>query len=121
MDEIPNVKNLNTFFLCRQSLQKAICYKRMKAFGNHFRVENANSPSDKTYDSGVASMFEIPREDAQNVAVNYVGVLKGILKLDYGGVCTSIIFLRCDWLKPHDNRGNPTYNRDDVRFLLVNF
>ena len=53
--------------------------------------------------------------------VNYVGVLRDILELDYGTLSTRVILLRCDWVKPRDNRGNPTYTRDELGFLLVNF
>jgi hypothetical protein len=56
----------------------------MKAFGNHFRVEDNSSTRMQTYDSGVASNFQVPLADATDVSVNYVGVLKDILKLDYG-------------------------------------
>lgn len=51
----------------------------------------------------------------------YVGVLKDVLELDYGAVNTKIILLRCEWVKHQDNRGNPTYTRDESGFLLVNF
>jgi hypothetical protein len=53
--------------------------------------------------------------------MNYVGVLKDILKLDYRPLRTPIVLLRCQWLKRHDSRGNPTYTRDDAGFLVVNF
>jgi archaeosine-15-forming tRNA-guanine transglycosylase len=43
------------------------------------------------------------------------------LKLDYGQLRTPIILFRCEWMKRQDNRGNPTYIRDDAGFLVVNF
>lgn len=66
-------------------------------------------------------MFHLPTENAGDASVNYVGVLKDILQLDYGALQSQIILLRCEWMKHHDNRGNPTYTRDDVGFLVVNF
>jgi hypothetical protein len=75
----------------------------------------------QTYDSGIASIFDVPTEDARDVSVNYVGVLKDILKLDYRLLRNPVILLRCEWIKRVDNRGNPTYIRDEVGFLLVNF
>jgi hypothetical protein len=93
----------------------------MKAFGNHFRVDDDTSRRLQTYDSGVASVFHVPTEDARDVAVNYVGVVKDILKLNYGPVHTSVILLCCEWVRRHDNRGNPTYIRDEAGFLVVNF
>jgi hypothetical protein len=32
-----------------------------------------------------------------------------------------VIILRCEWMKRQDNQGNPTYTKDDVGFLIVNF
>jgi len=56
----------------------------MKVFGNHFRVDEDASKRLRTYDSRVASVFEIPSLDLRDVSVHYVRVLKDILKLDYG-------------------------------------
>lgn len=53
--------------------------------------------------------------------MNYVGVLKDILLLDYGGINTKNILMRCEWVKPQDSPGNATYMRDDASFLVVNF
>ena len=53
--------------------------------------------------------------------MNYVGVLKDILKLDYRSLRIPIVFFRQQWLKRHDSQGNPIYTRDDTRFLVVNF
>jgi hypothetical protein len=92
----------------------------MKAFGNHFKVEDDASVHMLTYDSGVASVFQVPTEDATDVSVNYIGVVKDILKLDYGPMSRPIVLMRCQWAKHSDNRGNPTYIRDDAGFLIVN-
>jgi hypothetical protein len=62
----------------------------------------------------------VPTSDSSGVPLNYVGVLKDILKLDYGPLHAPVILLRCEWFKHEDNRGNSTYRRDDVGFLLVN-
>jgi hypothetical protein len=69
---------------------------RMKAFGNHYRVEDDTSRHLQTYDSGVASVFHVPLDDVRDVSVNYVGVVKDILKLDYGALHTPVILLRCN-------------------------
>jgi hypothetical protein len=48
--------------------------------------------------------------------------LKDILQLDYGTMSTPIVLFRCDWVwNALDNCGNPTYKRDDARFLMANF
>jgi hypothetical protein len=69
----------------------------------------------------VASMFDMPTFDVTSVFVNVVGVLKDILKLDYGLVHNLVHIFRCEWMKQEDNRGNLTYVKDDVEFLTVNF
>ena len=75
----------------------------------------------QTYDSGIASIFEVPTIDSQSeVSLNYVGVLQDILKLDYGPSRTPVILFRCEWLKIEDNRGNPNYVWDDAGFMVVN-
>jgi hypothetical protein len=62
-------------------------------------------------------MFDMPIVGTTNVLVNYIGVTKNILKLDYGPMHTPII--KCEWMKLEDNQGNPAYVRDDVGFLIV--
>jgi hypothetical protein len=53
--------------------------------------------------------------------VNYVGVVRDILKLNYGPLHNPVILFHCEWIKREDNRGNPTYIRDESGFLVVNF
>jgi hypothetical protein len=75
----------------------------------------------QTYDSGIASLFEMPTANSQSeVSLHYVGVLQDILKLDYGPLRTPVILFRCEWFKREDNRGNPAYMRDDAGFMVVN-
>jgi hypothetical protein len=92
----------------------------MKAFANHFRVEDSKSTHMQTYDNGVASIFEVPTTDSTDVLVNYIGILKDILKLDYGPLHAPVILLRCEWFRQEDNRGNSTYKWDEVGFLVAN-
>ena len=117
-----NSDDMDRILLCSRPSQKATRYTRMRAFGNHFRVEDAQSSVLQTYDSGIASIFEMPAANPESkVSLNYVGVLQDILKLDYGPLRTPVILFRCEWLKRGDNRGNPTYVRDDAGFMVVNF
>lgn len=74
----------------------------------------------QTYDNSVASIFKVPTADSTNVLINYIGILKDILKLDYGPLHAPVILLRCEWFKQEDNRGNSTYKRDEVGFLVAN-
>jgi len=94
---------------------------RMKLFGSHFKVDDGNTNKFATYNIYVASLFEVPTKDARDVSVNYVGVQKDILKLDYGPLHMPIILFKCQWMKTTDNRGNATYVRDKANFLMVNF
>jgi hypothetical protein len=116
-----NHNDMDRLMLSTKSSQRALRYTQMKAFGNHFRIEDDSSTRMQTYDSGVVFVFKVPSADATDVSVNYVGVLKDILKLDYGLVRTPIILFQCEWMKRQDNRGNSTYIRDDPGFLVVNF
>ena len=119
--DVTSADDMDALLMCTKPSQKTTRYTRMKAFGNHFRVEDDTSRRLLTYDSGVASVFQVPVDDARDVAVNYVGIVKDILKLDYGPLNTPVILLCCDWIKKHDNRGYPTYVRDEAGFLCVNF
>jgi hypothetical protein len=116
-----NPYDMDRLMLSTKPSQRAARYIRMKVFGNHFRVEDDSSCRLQTYDSGVAFVFQVPSADATDVSVNYVGVLKDILKLNYGPIRTPIILFRCEWMKRRDNRDNPTYIKDDAGFLVVNF
>jgi hypothetical protein len=65
-----------------------------------------------TYDSGVASAFQQSEgsEDVVLGVIQYVGILKQILKLDYGPMSSPIVLFHGSWVKiGTDNRGNPTY------------
>jgi hypothetical protein len=119
--DVSNPNDVDRLLMCTKPSPKATRFTCMKAFGNHFCVEDETSSRLQTYNSSVASVFHVPTEDARDVAVNYVGVVKDILKLDYGLVHTPVILLRCEWVRGHDNRGNPTYIRDKAGFLFVNF
>jgi hypothetical protein len=114
--------DMDRFLLSQKPSQRATRYARITAFGNHFRVEDETTTQLLSYNSGVASIFNVPSENyGHESSVQYVGVLKDILELDYGALHTHIILLRCEWVKTYDNRGNPTYVRDDSGFLQVNF
>ena len=50
----------------------------------------------QTYDSDVEYVFEMPSMGSKEVTLNYVGIRKDILKLNYG---PPVIFFRCEWMK----------------------
>ena len=115
------LEDMDLFLLSKKPAQRATRYARIIAFGNHFRVEDDSTIHLVSYNSGVASIFQQRSGIAKESNVNYVRVLKDILELDYGALTTKIILLRCEWMKSQDNRGNPTYTKDESGFLVVNF
>ena len=119
--DMANADDRDRFLLSKKPLQRALRYTRMMAFGNHFRVEDETAARHMSYNSGVATVFEENFDTEAASSIPYVGVLKDVLLLDYGVLQTDIILMRCEWVKPYDNRGNPTYTRDDSGFLVVNF
>ena len=116
-----NADDMDAVLLCSRPSRLATRYTKMKAYGNHFRVEDLQTAILQTYDSGVASVFHMASTEREPATLNYVGVLKDILKLNYGPLRTPIIVFRCEWMKQRDAWGNHTYVRDDAGFMVVNF
>jgi hypothetical protein len=54
-------------------------------------------------------IFDQPTNDAIDVSMHYVGILKNMFWLDYGPIHTPINFFRCEWVKWENNWTNPTY------------
>lgn len=94
-------------------------YKKMKAYGNHWRVNDETGQSMGNFDSGVAC-FET-NEYSSGAGKDYVGLLEDILVLDYGDLNTPIILFSCQWKKRFGSHRNSTYIRDRDGFLVVNF
>jgi hypothetical protein len=103
-----STEEMDLRLLSRKPSQRATRYLRMKVYGNHFKVDDPTTAQLQTYDSGIASIFHVPTKDAREVSINYVGVLKDILKLDYGPLHTHVNLMKCKWMKRADNRGNNT-------------
>jgi hypothetical protein len=97
--DVNNPKYLDRVLLCSRPFQTTTQYTWMKAYTNHFRVEDSKSNSMQTFDSGIASVFDMLTLDAKDLSLNFGGVLKDISKLDYGRFHTSIIIFRCEWIK----------------------
>jgi hypothetical protein len=70
-----NANDMDRVLLCSKPSQLATRYTRMKAYGNHFRVEDRQSDTLLTYDSGVASVFHIASMESASTTLPYVGVL----------------------------------------------
>lgn len=104
---------------------KTWSYKKIKAYGSHFCVDDSSTISTVIYDSGVATFLSHSNDDGNHPPsrqLHYVGVLKEILELNYGPISTPIILFWGDWVQNGlDNKGNPTYKQDQAGFLMANF
>jgi len=101
-------------------------YAKVRAYGNHYRVTTDNEAIIMaTYDFGVASIFQQPQVTNEGMtlgSIQYVGVLKDIILLNYRPVSQPVVLFKCDWVTPRFDRwGNPMYKRDEDGFLLANF
>jgi hypothetical protein len=73
-----SAEEMDLRLLSRKPSQWTTRYLRIKAYGNYFRIDDLTTAQLQTYDTGVASIFHVPTEDAREVSINYVGVLKDI-------------------------------------------
>jgi hypothetical protein len=89
--------------LCIKPMLSTIKFAKGKAYGNHFHVLDHTTHLFQKFDNGFVSVFQEPDVDARTIHMNYVGVLKDIVQLDYGHVHTPIILFRCEWIKSMDN------------------
>jgi hypothetical protein len=101
-------------------------YAKVRAYGNHYKVIIDNEATTMaTYDSRVASIFQQPHATNEGMtlsSIQYVGVLKDIILLNYGPMFQPVVLFKCDWVTPgFDRWGNPTYKQDEDGFLLANF
>ncbi|KAL3675553.1 hypothetical protein R1sor_025501 [Riccia sorocarpa] len=98
-------------------------FKQMKAYGNHFRVIDAEGDAYVTYDSGVASTFveDFTEGTPTRCGVEYVGVLQEIIRLDYGALETPVILFKCLWVDADWSSRQPSMKFDSQGLLLANF
>jgi hypothetical protein len=98
----------------------AYIYKNMWVYINHYRVdENERCMAHATYDSGVACIFSqgswCSARDQNIIVANmhYVGVLKEIIVVSYGGL--RLVVMKCSWI--HVNTyGNAIMKQDEYGF-----
>jgi hypothetical protein len=57
--DVNNPEDMDRLLLTTKPSQKATRYTRMKAFGNHVGVEDESSGRMLTYDSRIASVFQV--------------------------------------------------------------
>jgi len=119
--DLGNSDAFDVVLLCSKPFQVAMRSTKLKAYGDHFTMENPKSRLLQTFDNGIALVFEHQIIDVKGMFIPYVGVLKNILKLNYGQVQTPIVIFRCEWMKQEDNKRKLTYMKDDVRLDNVPF
>ena len=71
---------MDQFLLSKKRAQRAIQYRRVVAFSNHFHVEDKQTGHLMSYNSGVASVFQQQSENGEESTVNYVGVPKFLME-----------------------------------------
>ena len=97
-------------------------YTSMWAHGYHFRADDEDGRANVSYDSGVAALITqecvSSRADRHPVeaALNYVGVIRDILLVDYGIHQYNV--LKCSWIRPN-LEGPRTIRRDVNGFWSV--
>jgi hypothetical protein len=64
--DLNNAKYLDRVLLYSRPYQIVNWYTWMKAYGNHFRVEDSKNNSMQTFDNGIASIFDMPTFDARD-------------------------------------------------------
>lgn len=116
----------NIRHLCKPPGFVARSFWSMWAYGNHYRVvETGVVDYHVTFDSGVAQIFaeeSTGRGVDGNPVMNqlqYVGVVREILQLQYGAV-TPVVFI-CEWVRASLTGRNRTMKKDEYGFLLVDF
>jgi hypothetical protein len=96
----------------------------MWAYGNHYWVnDNEGRMAHATYDSGVACIFNQGSQcfaQNQNIIManmHYVGVLKEMILVSYGGLW--LVVMKCSWI-PINTHGNAIVKQDEFGFWMVN-
>jgi len=91
---------MDAYHLSMKPKFSTLNYTRMKAYGNHYRVIGVNNINTHAmYDSGITSVFRQQQGTNEGTTlglIQYVGVLKDIVLLDYGTILIPVILFKCD-------------------------
>jgi hypothetical protein len=68
--DLSNLNDLDAMLLCNKPSQVALRYTRLKAYGNHFSMDDAKNKFLQTYDNAIASIFEQQIFDAKKCLSN---------------------------------------------------
>lgn len=80
-------------------------YRRMRAYGAHFRCDNEQSVAHVTFDSGVVVMDHKGMEDSIQV-----GILRHIYLVYFGSL--TVMVMKMSWMKQTD-QGRRTIKQDN--------
>ncbi len=116
-----NPNHHDLMLLCIKPKLSTKRFAKTKAFSTHFCVLDHRMHLLQTFYSGVVFVFQQLDVDARAIHMNYVGVFKDIVQLDYGPVHTPIMLFMCEWINSKDNQSNDTHIKNDVKFVVVNF
>jgi len=94
--DMHNLEDRDRLLLSVKPSQRTMRYSQITAFGNHFRVDDASIAHLRSYNSGMATIFDLPLEHGRDLSVNYIGVLKAILLLSYDTLNIQIILMYCE-------------------------
>jgi hypothetical protein len=119
--EANNLDDHDLMLLCTKHGLSIVKYVKAKGSNNNFRVLDHKTNLLQIFDSSVTLVLQQLDVDARAIQLNYVGVLKDIVQLNYGLVNTPTILLRCEWIKHTNSWGSNIYIKDDARFMVVNF
>ncbi len=106
------------------TLYKDIIISRLRAYGNPYQVDGDTTICMVTYYYGVVSIFKHKEVQMDNVKdyIQYVGLLKDILLMEYEIISLSIIFCDVHGVKNGFNiKGFSAFMCDEVRFFLISF
>jgi len=111
---------LNIVQLLQPFADNAYVYENMWAYGNHYCVDMELRPlMHLKYDYRVACIFrQVSRSSTKDhnmvmANLNYVGLLKEILTVDYFDLL--LVLFKCSWI-PTNTQGNATICQDEHGF-----
>ncbi len=106
--------------------QIAYTYSSIWTYGNHFRMDlETTRLTHLAYDVGIACIFNQANQSSmrdQNIIIenlNYVGVLKKFLLVDYSKL--HLVLFSCSWIPPNLCGNARTICQDEHGFWQVNF
>ena len=100
-----------------------LSYKRMNAYGNHYRAKDDYTPGLTSYDSGLLTVFwqQHAQMEMKVLQLGYVGELVDIWKLDYGAMSMPVILMKGEWVRSTHTGYRPGLRVDEHGFMLADF